>query len=367
MILGGAKVVTPDGVLDDGWVRVEGERIAGVGSGPVDGESLGGYVVPGFVDMHCHGGGGADFAEATPERVGTAVRTHRARGTTSMLASLVSAPIEVLTGQLTALAPLVEEGLIAGVHLEGPFISDKRRGAHNPAALRDPEPDAVRALLAAGGSALRMLTIAPERAGAIAAIELAAAEGVTVALGHTDAVEEQVRAGIEAGARVATHLFNGMRPLHHREPGPIGALLDDERVAVELICDLVHLAPTTIHLSATHAGRARTVLITDAMSAAELGDGDYELGGLAVTVTEGEPRLPDGSLAGSVLTMDRAFANFVRSGMPITEAVQASSTLPAQLLGLGEVGAIAQGRRADLVLLDEDLRLRRVLHRGSWV
>lgn len=244
MILSGTKVVTPSGVLTDGWVRVEGDRIAEVGSGPGDGAALGGYLVPGFVDMHCHGGGGADFADATAERVAEVAATHRAHGTTTVLASLVSAPVSTLTGQLSALGELVTDGLLAGIHLEGPFLAEARKGAHDPAALRDPTPEATRALLEAGGTALRMLTIAPERTGAVEAIRAAADAGVTVALGHTDATEAQVRAGVDAGARVATHLFNGMRPLHHREPGPIGALLDDERVTVELICDLIHLAPT---------------------------------------------------------------------------------------------------------------------------
>lgn len=368
MILSGTKVVTPSGVLTDGWVRVEGDRIAEVGSGPGDGAALGGYLVPGFVDMHCHGGGGADFADATAERVAEVAATHRAHGTTTVLASLVSAPVSTLTGQLSALGELVTDGLLAGIHLEGPFLAEARKGAHDPAALRDPTPEATRALLEAGGTALRMLTIAPERTGAVEAIRAAADAGVTVALGHTDATEAQVRAGVDAGARVATHLFNGMRPLHHREPGPIGALLDDERVTVELICDLIHLAPTVIHLAATHAGPRRTVLVTDAMSATGLGDGSYELGGLAVTVRDGEPRLADGSLAGSALTMDRALANFVHAGMPILEAVTASATLPARLLGIDdELGAVRAGLRADLVLLDEQLRPRRVMQRGAWV
>lgn len=368
MIIGADRVVTPSGVLTGGWIRVEGERITEVDTTPVTADVTGAVLVPGFVDLHCHGGAGADFAEARPDRVATAVAAHRARGTTTMLASLVSAPVQTLCDQLRALAEPVAEGLLAGVHLEGPFLAETRRGAHDPTVLRDPSPEAVRALLDAGGSALRMLTLAPERPGALAAIEEASLRGVLVAVGHTDATEAQTRAAITAGARVGTHLFNGMRPLHHREPGPVGALLDDHRLTVELICDGAHLAPTTVRLAARLAGPGRTVLVTDAMSAAGLGDGDYQLGGLAVTVRDGQPRLADGALAGSVLTMDRAFANAVDAGLSLTDAVAASATTPARLLGLDDqVGALRAGLRADAVLLDEQLVPRRVLRRGQCV
>jgi N-acetylglucosamine-6-phosphate deacetylase len=372
LVLSGAKIVAPEGVLDNHWLRTDGARIAEIGSGPPPDDAVdvtGRWLVPGFVDTHTHGGGGADFGDATAESVARAVAAHRKHGTTTIVGSLVSAPIDRLRRRLTALRELVTDDLLAGVHVEGPFLSELRRGAHDPAALRDPDGTAVRALLDAGGDALRMITIAPERAGAIDAVRRCVDAGTIVAIGHTDATETDVRAAVDAGATVATHLFNGMRPLHHREPGPIGALLDDDRVTVELICDLVHLAPTTIHLAATHAGPHRTVLITDAMSATGLGDGSYELGGLKVTVRDGEPRLDDGgSLAGSVLTMDKAFANFVDAGMTISDAVAAASTHPARLLGLtDELGTIETGKYADLVLLDDELRLERVLRRGAWV
>ncbi|MBO0841028.1 MAG: N-acetylglucosamine-6-phosphate deacetylase, partial [Sciscionella sp.] len=343
-------------------------------------------IVPGFVDVHCHGGAGAEFAEfARIDRqraVLDAIAWHRAHGSTTLLASLVSRSIAELVNQVAALAELVESGELAGIHLEGPFISPARCGAHDPSALRVPDADSIAALLRAGRGAVRMVTLAPELPGAVDAVRQFVDAGVIVAIGHTDATEQQVRPAVDAGATVATHLFNGMRPLHHREPGPVGALLDDERVSVELICDLVHLAPTIVRLVARHAGPARTVLVTDAMAASGMPDGEYDLGALRVTVRDGEPRLADGSLAGSTLTMDAALRNAVTAGLSITDAVTAAATRPASLLGgvsggvLGDVlrgessanaGVLAVGKSADLLVLSHDLRLERVMRHGDWL
>ncbi|MFI0465492.1 N-acetylglucosamine-6-phosphate deacetylase [Saccharopolyspora sp. 5N102] len=373
LILAGGQVVTADGVLDRGWVRVSGGQIAAVGSGPApDGPAVdlaGRWLVPGFVDIHCHGGGGGSFTGIELDQSHAAINTHRAHGTTTMLASLVSAPLPDLAKQISALSELVVDGALAGIHLEGPFLSAARCGAHDPAILRPPEASAVQQLLDAGRGAVRMITLAPELPGSSSAIRRLVDQGVIAAVGHTDAVLDQVVPAVEAGATVATHLFNAMRPLHHREPGPIGVLLEDERVTVELICDLVHLHPAVVKLAASHAGTGRTVLVTDAISATEAGDGTYELGKLPVTVTDGEPRLADGSLAGSTLTMDVAFRNLVRScGLTVPAAVAASSTKPAQLLGLGDrIGEIRQGLAADLVVLNADLQLDAVMKDGTWV
>jgi N-acetylglucosamine-6-phosphate deacetylase len=256
------------------------------------------------------------------------------------------------------------------VHLEGPFLSAARCGAHDPAVLRPPDAASVDTLLAAGQGAIRMVTIAPELDGAIPAVKRLVDAGVLAAVGHTDALAEDVIPAVDAGATVATHLFNGMRPLHHREPGPVGTLLDDERVTVELICDLVHLHPAVVRLAAHHAGAGRTVLITDAISAAAAGDGVYDIGGLEVTVSDGVPTLADGgSLAGSTLTMDAAFRNLVHGcGLGVLEAVAATSTRPAGLLGLADkAGRLAAGYAADLVLLDESLYPKAVMKGGAWV
>lgn len=376
-VLSGARVVTPHGILDPGWVRTRDGMIAEVGSGIAPQPSIdltsidltGQWLVPGFVDIHCHGGGGGSFTSTDPEQSRAGIKTHLAHGTTTMLASLVSAPLDDLTRQIGALSELVVDGLIAGIHLEGPFLSSARCGAHDPSALRPPDPHAVERLLAAGPDAIKMVTLAPELEHSRTAVERLVDHGVIAAIGHTDAVLEEVLPAVEAGASVATHLFNGMRPLHHREPGPVGALLADDRITVELICDLVHLHPTVAGLAARHAGNRRTVLITDAISATGAGDGTYELGSLPVTVTGGEPRLADGSLAGSTLTMDAAFRNLVLGcGLPVADAVAAAATRPAELLGMSDrIGAIRSGLTADLVVLDSALSLQRVMRNGRWV
>ena len=378
-LITGGRVVTPDGVLDPGWVQVESGTITAVGSGPapsgngapfIEVDAAARWVVPGFVDIHCHGGGGESFSNPDPARVARAVTAHRRHGTTTLLTSLVSRPVPEMADQVAALAELTQEGLINGIHLEGPFLSAARCGAHDPSVLRPPDADSVNTLLAAGKGAIRMVTIAPELDGALHAVKLLAGAGVLAAVGHTDATESQVLPAIDAGATVATHLFNGMRPLHHREPGPIGTLLDDERVSVELICDLVHVHPSVIRLAARHAGQDRTVLVTDAIAAAGVGDGVYDVGGLAVTVTDGVPTLAGGgSLAGSTLTMDAAFRNLVRGcGLSVQAAVVATSTRPAELLGLDKLtGRLAAGLAADLVIMDESLRPTGVMHQGEWV
>jgi N-acetylglucosamine-6-phosphate deacetylase len=374
-LITGGRVATPDGVLDPGWVLVDDGVISAIGEGepprtPSVTDASGSWVVPGFVDIHCHGGGGAAFTSADPDHVRQVVDAHTAHGTTTMLASLVTRPVPELVEQVAALADLVRDGLVAGIHLEGPFLSAARCGAHDPAILRPPDPVSVDALLSAGRGTIRMVTIAPELEGAVPAVKRLVDAGVIAALGHTDALAEDVVPAVDAGATVATHLFNGMRPLHHREPGPIGVLLDDERVTVELICDLVHLHPTVVRLAARHAGVGRTVLITDAIAAAAAGDGTYDIGGLAVDVTNGVPTLAGGgSLAGSTLTMDAAFRNMVKScGLGVLDAVAAASTRPAELLGLGDVtGRLAPGYAADVVLLDDALRPVSVMRRGEWV
>ncbi|MGW9477223.1 N-acetylglucosamine-6-phosphate deacetylase [Saccharomonospora azurea] len=374
LVLTGARVHCPDGTLAGGWLSVSGERISAVGTGtPPAGRHLdlaGAHVVPGFVDVHCHGGGGGSFTSADPDEARTAIETHRRHGTTSLMASLVSAPPNALVDQLAALRELVTDGELVGAHLEGPFIAEARCGAHDPSVLREPDDATVGALLDAGDDIIRMVTLAPELTGAIKTVRRLTESGVIAAIGHTDAVAEQVRAAVDAGATVATHLFNGMRPLHHREPGPVGVLLDDDRVTVELICDLVHVHPDVLRLAARHAGRSRTVLVTDAMSATDVADGRYRLGNLDVQVAGGVATVPDtGSLAGSTLTMDVAFRNLVHdAGLDIADAVAATASHPATLLGIDtETGSLSPGLLADLVVLDDDLRLTGVLRRGSWV
>ncbi|MFD2417823.1 N-acetylglucosamine-6-phosphate deacetylase [Amycolatopsis pigmentata] len=374
LVLTDGRLALPEGLVDGGWLAVAQGRIAGVGTGtPPPGERLdlaGALVVPGFIDTHCHGGGGGSFSSAETKEIIRAITAHRRHGTTTMLASLVSEPIRSLVNQQAVLRELVEDGELAGIHLEGPFLAAARCGAHDPALLREPDAATVDALLHAGHGAVRMVTLAPELTGGVRAVRQLVEAGVIAAIGHTDGTEEQIRPAIDAGATVGTHLFNGMRPLHHREPGPIGALLDDERVTIELICDLVHVHPTALRLAAKYVGRGRTVLISDAMSATDAADGRYRLGRLEVDVRDGVATVAEtGSLAGSTLTMDVAFRNLVRAaGLGIPDAVRATSGRPAELLGIADrTGSLRTGLAADLVVLDEDLRPVRVLRRGEWV
>lgn len=360
-------VVTPDGIIEDGIVVVEGDRIAEVrpagGSNTVHMRAA--WVVPGFVDIHCHGGGGHTFTTGEADDARAAARFHAAHGTTTMLASLVTSGREELRSATKAFAPLVADGTIFGIHFEGPYLSAARSGAQNPAHLRDADPAELAALIDLGG--VRMITIAPEVPGALETISLAAQRGVIAAIGHTDATYDQTRAGIAAGATVGTHVCNGMRPVHHREPGPIIALLDADGVVCEQIADGVHLHDGMLRHSVRAAGPERIALITDAMTATGMPDGAYELGGLAVRVIDGVARLVgDGAIAGSTLTMDAAFRRTVQSGVSLVDAARMAATTPARVLGRdGELGALVPGHRADLVLLDAGLHVTDVLRAGE--
>jgi N-acetylglucosamine-6-phosphate deacetylase len=369
--LANARLVTPGGIVD-GWLETAAATITAFGPGeparPADSDVAGQWVVPGFVDIHVHGGAGADFTTGSPEQARRIIALHRRHGTTTMLASLVTADVETMAASIDALAGLVDEGELAGIHLEGPFLAPARRGAHDAGLLRAPEPDVVDRLVSAGPTRVRMVTLAPEQPAAIDAIRRLVDFGVVVAVGHTDATYDQTRAAIDAGAAVGTHLFNAMRPVLHREPGPVPALLEDDRVTVELICDGVHLHPATIRWVLRTASAQRVALVTDAMAAAGVGDGDYGLGHLTVRVRDGVARQPDGTIAGSTLTMDRAFRCVVDAGASVEEAVTMASTTPAEALGLAdEIGSITVGRGADLVVLDRTLHVAAVMVKGSWI
>lgn len=373
ILLANARVVTPDGVLDRGSVTVDGDRIEAVvggGEAPTGAWNLQGrWLVPGFVDGHVHGGGGASFDEIDQEAARRVVDTHRAHGTTTMLASLATAPLDAMTDAVASLADLVQEGLVAGVHLEGPFLSQARCGAHDPGLLRPPAAADVERLLSAGRGTVRMITLAPELDGGLDAVRRVVGVGAVAAVGHTDAGYDVTLAAIDAGASVATHLYNAMPSLHHRAPGPVAALLQDPRVTVELINDGVHLHDAIVTMTLESCGSQRVAFVTDAMAAAGKGDGEYRLARRHVIVRDGVARLADGeSIAGSTLTADVALRRAVRLGVDIVDAVRAASTTPARLLGLAETaGAVQEGLAADLVVLDADLGVEAVMRRGEWV
>ncbi|BET49344.1 MULTISPECIES: N-acetylglucosamine-6-phosphate deacetylase [Streptomyces] len=370
-VLAGARVVLPTGTVDDGRVIVDGTRIADTAPPQAETVDLAGHwVVPGFVDIHNHGGGGASFAGGTAEEILGGVETHRRHGTTTVVASAVTGDLDFLARHAGMLAELAQQGDIVGIHFEGPFISPCRKGAHDEQLLRHPDPAEVRKLVDAAHGHAKMMTLATELPGGLDSVRLLVEHGVIAAVGHTDATYEQTVQAIDAGATVATHLFNAMPPVGHRAPGPITALLEDERITVELINDGTHLHPAALQLAFHHAGAARVAFITDAMDAAGFGDGRYRLGPMDVEVTDGVARLVEGgSIAGSTLTLDRAFKRAVTvDRLPVGDVVAAISANPARLLGLDDrIGSLEPGKDADLVVLDDAFDLVGVMRRGEWV
>jgi len=377
ILLTGGRIVTPTGVIAQGWVEVEGTQIVALGSGrpaedrPGTGtvhrvDLAGRTLLPGFIDLHLHGGGGFTFDEG-PHSIEQGLHTHRRRGTTRALVSLVSAPVEAMLTRIEAAAGITDP-MMLGLHLEGPFLSTERRGVHDPAALLLPNADTLDLLLAAGAGRVRTVTVAPELPGGLDLVRQLVRADVHAAVGHSDADYDTAREAFRLGADLVTHAFNGMRPLHHRDPAIIGAAMD-AGVVFEVINDGVHLHNTVVGMLHRIAPD-RIALITDAMGAACAADGDYRLGSFPVRVTDGVARLVgDGTIAGSTLTMDTAVRRAISDiGMDLVSAVNAASSVPATLLGMADrLGSIAPGMAADLVVTDDALTVEAVLADGSWV
>ena len=394
MLLTG-RLVTASTVVEDGALLVDGDAIRYAGRAselpaawrdvPVFDAGPGRHtLLPGLVDAHCHGGAGGEFGAAA-DSAATAVRHHHVNGATTLLASLVSATAEQMVAGVRTCAALVAGGDLAGIHLEGPFLSHRRRGAQDPAALTDVDPSLVETVLLAAESAgapgaVAQMTFAPERRGADRLPALLGGHGILPALGHTDCdaptAWSSLRSALDSAPRggrpLVTHVFNGMPPLHHRAPGPVAACLAQAgrgEAVLEVIGDGVHLAAATVRMLFDLVGPQAICLVTDAMAASGMPDGSYTLGGRDVRVAERTARLADGgSIAGGVATLLEVVRWCVaEAGIPLLDAVTAASVTPARTLGLTGVGSLAAGQRADVVVVDDDLELTRVMRRGSWL
>jgi N-acetylglucosamine-6-phosphate deacetylase len=363
------RLITPtyDGPAE---VLVEDDRVAAVSELDADGP-LGDVLLPGLVDVHCHGGGGAAFTAGSAEEARAAADHHLQHGTTTLLGSLVTdSPDEMVRG-VEILADLVDEGVLAGIHLEGPFLSAERCGAQDPRHLVDPDPVLAARLLDAGRGHVRVMTVAAELPGAVELAAQVGAAGAVVALGHTASSFPVARAFLATPeARLVTHLFNGMPGLHHRDPGPVGAALAAARagdVTVELIADGVHLADETVTTAFALLGADAVALVTDAMAAAGMADGRYRLGPQDVVVEEGVATLArNGAIAGGTARLSDVVRRLVGLGLPPADVVRAATYSPARAAGL-DVPVLRVGDRADLVLADPELRPRRVMRSGRWL
>jgi len=375
-LLHNASLLDADG-RRHGWVLFDGDRIAATGLTGVDApphasivlELNGRTLTPGFIDLHGHGGGGAAFDNGADE-IAIALAVHRAHGTTRSVISLVANPLDEVRASLALVASLAaSDPTIVGTHLEGPYLAIGRRGAHAPEFLSAPDPEMTESLLEAGAGTICQVTIAPELPGALDAVRRFVDAGVVVAVGHTEADEHVARAAFNAGATLVTHVFNAMPGIHHRDPGPIVAAFDDDRVTLELVLDGVHVHPSVAQMVA-RAAPHRVALVTDAMAAAGGADGHYRLGSLNVDVRGGIAHLAGTStIAGSTLTLDAALHCAVTvAGIDEAAAVEALTRTPARVLGReGEWGMLAPGFAADFVVLDEWWQVERVWAAGVEV
>lgn len=368
-----ARAVDARTDIENAWVLLNGNHIEAVGTGPeapaayrvVDaGDAV---LVPGFIDIHGHGGGRGAYDNG-PEEIAAALTLHRQHGTTRAVLSLVANPIPALAQSLATIRRVMtSDSLVLGAHLEGPFLSPGNHGAHNPHAFLAPTRENVDTIMTLGQGVLRQVTIAPELDGALDAVRQLVAAGVVVAVGHTLASDETARKAFDAGATVLTHAFNAMPGIHHRHPGPIIAAVEDDRVTLELILDGVHVAPSVAR-TLFRAAPGRIALITDAMAAAGSADGTYRLGSLDVRVVDGVARVVGtDTIAGSTLTQDVALKIGIdRLGLSLQDAVAALTATPAATIGLDDqLGYLAPGYAADIVAIDRNLTVSQVWAAGQ--
>jgi N-acetylglucosamine-6-phosphate deacetylase len=384
ILLHARSAITPQGeisgaglLLRDGVIDAIGPRSGmTLPSGAQEIEATGKIAVPGFVDVHIHGAGGQDVMKASPEALSAIARTIAAHGTTSFVATTVTASpdttcrsVEGISRYIAAQhATEVPQAEVLGIHFEGPFISPLRRGVHPAEWIKPPSAELLEKFLHAAGASARILTIAPEIFGAIPCIDAARKAGLVVAIGHTDATYEQARLAIAHGARHAVHVYNAMRPFSHRDAGVIGAVLTSREVTAELIADGVHVDEPSMRLLLQAKGAEGVILVSDGTSATGMPDGTYMLGTLKVTVSGGVCRNAEGKLAGSTLTLDRALRNIVALGTPLADAVRTLTLNPATLLGIEfKKGTLRVGADADVVLLDDNLHVAGVWTRGLAV
>lgn len=370
-----AQLVDADGERHDAALTIDGGQIIAVGAdadSQTDALDLGGMIVtPGFVDVHTHGGGSFNLHTTDADEIRAYARWTPETGTTSFLIGVVGVPATLPEAQLRAAIDVIEtagpgaEPL--GIHLEGPYMSVNKRGAHDPSWLRTPEAAETERLLELTKGYLRLITLAPELPNADAMIRRLVAAGVTVSIGHTDATYEQARDAIPLGITHATHCFNAMRPLHHREPGPLGAIVEAESVRGELIADGVHVHPAALRVMIRALGPERTIIVTDALSCAGLSDAEFTFAGQPARVIDGVARLSDGTITGSVLTTDQALRNLVELvGVTLPEAVGMLTLNPARSAGAAQrKGRLQPGYDSDLLIFDRDLRLQATICRGK--
>jgi N-acetylglucosamine-6-phosphate deacetylase len=354
----GVEAALVDRQLVPGDVEIVDGRIVRCGVESGNGR---GIASPGFVDLQVNGFGGVDFATADIAGYARAGEALLEGGVTAYLPTLITAPVESLEAALREV-PLGAPGpRILGAHVEGPFLAPERMGTHTLSSRRDPDPEVVERLLAAGP--VRLMTLAPEPPGALDLIDLLQARGVRVSLGHTNATADEAEAAFDRGVGTVTHLFNAMRPFRHRDPGVAGAALARRDVVVQLIVDGHHVAPTTARL-VWNAAAGRVALVTDAIAGASVGDGRYRLGDVEVEVRDGSARNSDDVLAGSVVTMIEAIRNLHALGVPLAEALDAATAVPARVVGAA-VGTLEPGAIADVVVVDDNLEIERVLVGGE--